>query len=85
MADPGQPPYPVRTNEPDCPPLRGSHTDLQATVGYGGMHLCRYGDCGIWVADGGDHRCVLHSAEPWARTVRQSLATRPHSPSRPRN
>lgn len=64
----------TRENEPGCPVAeRGSLADLKATPAYGPMHLCRFGSCEIWVADGGDHRCILHSADPYAIAIRQHL------------
>lgn len=66
----GQPPMPTHENVPGAPPTTRLTAALKAAVTYGPMHLCRFGDCEVWVADGGDHRCVLHSEEPWAREAR---------------
>lgn len=64
--------------EPTGTPERGSLGNLKATVAYGGMHLCRYGTCEVWVADGGDHRCVLHSDDAYAVAMREAfLAAHP--------
>lgn len=70
MAEPGHPTVAVHENVPGCPPARGSVADLKATPAYGPMHLCRFGACEVWVADGGDHCCVLHSTDAYAVTMR---------------
>lgn len=70
----GNPPMLTHENLPGTPVAeRGSLADLKATVGYSGMHLCRYGTCEVWVADGGDHRCVLHSNDAYAVAMREAF------------
>jgi hypothetical protein len=45
---------------------------LKITPIYGASHLCWEPGCDLWVCDGPDHKCVLHSDEPWARTMRRA-------------
>lgn len=47
--------------------------ELKTGVSYGPMHLCRFKDCEVWVADGGDHRCVLHSNDEYAIEMRTAF------------
>jgi hypothetical protein len=54
------------------PIVPGSDFDLKVTVAYGGSHICWEPDCDLWVCDSPDHTCVLHSDEPWARTMRRA-------------